>query len=171
MKHASETTTTGSNRFAFPSMWSARNAEDAGTAKRRRERWLREFLRHERLTVAMLLAETQHHAAPRGQNMARSREEESEMHNGQTTLLSRAASTMYFSLDDDGDVLAAWPDRHYEVRPQDRLLRRTVEQNVDAVMLPSLDVPEPQMEPVGASATKDRHSDLAPGYRSAQDLS
>ena len=62
-------------------MWSARDAEDAGTAKRRRERRLRQFLGHERLTVAMLLAqtETQHHAAPRGQNMARSRGEESEL--------------------------------------------------------------------------------------------
>ena len=52
---------------------------------------------------------------------------------------------MYSSLDDDGDVLAASPDRLYEVRPQGRVLRRTVEQNVDAVTFPSLDVPEPQM--------------------------
>ena len=41
---------------------------------RRRERRLRQFLRHERLTVAMLLAETNHHAAPRAQTMARSGE-------------------------------------------------------------------------------------------------
>ena len=55
--------------------------------------------------------------------------------------------------------------------PQDRVLRRTVEQNVDAVTFPSLDVPEPaDGEPAGGSATKDRPSDLAPGYRSAQDL-
>ena len=49
---ATTTTTTGSNRFAFPfvtsslsveSMWSARDAEDAGTAKRRRERRLGQF--------------------------------------------------------------------------------------------------------------------------------
>ena len=52
---------------------------------------------------------------------------------------------MYFNLDDDLDVLAARPDRLYEVSPQDRVLRRTVEQNVDAVTFPSLDVPEPQM--------------------------
>ena len=64
---------------------------------------------------------------------------------GQKTSLLWAASTVYFSLDDDGDVLAAQPDRLYEVRPQDRVLRRTVEQNVDAVTFPSLDVPEPQM--------------------------
>ena len=83
--HASKiTTTTTTTRFkqvclalvsflSVESMWSALNAEDAGTAKRWRERRFRQFLRHERLTVAMLLAETQHHAAPRGQNMARSR--------------------------------------------------------------------------------------------------
>ena len=53
-------------------MWTASMAEHAGAAKRRRERRLRQFLRHERQTVAMLLAETQHHAAPRGQNKARS---------------------------------------------------------------------------------------------------
>ena len=79
--------------------------------------------------------------------MARAREEESELNNatGQRTPFPREASTMYFSLDDDRDVLAAWPDRLYEVRPQGRVLRRTVEQNVDAVTLPSLDVLKPQM--------------------------
>ena len=56
-------------------MWSARDAEDAGTAKRRRERRLRQFLRHERLTVAMLLAETNHHAVPTRQSKARRGEE------------------------------------------------------------------------------------------------
>ena len=74
-------------------MLSARNAEDAGTAKRRREGRLRQFLRHEWLTVPMLLAETQHHAA-------RSRGEESELNNA--TPPSMAARTLYFSLDDDG---------------------------------------------------------------------
>ena len=48
-------------------------------------------------------------------------------------------------MNDDGGVLAAWPDRLHEVRLQDRVLRRTVEQNVDAVTFPSLDVLEPQM--------------------------
>ena len=47
-------------------------AHAAGAAKRRRERRLRQFFRHERLTVAMLLAESQHHAAPRRLNKARS---------------------------------------------------------------------------------------------------
>ena len=42
-----------------------------GAAKRRRERRLRSWLRHERMTVAMALAEVTHHTAPRGQKTAR----------------------------------------------------------------------------------------------------
>ena len=52
-------------------MWSQVNGEHAGAARRRRERRLRQFLRHKRLSVAMALAESLHHAAPRGQKMAR----------------------------------------------------------------------------------------------------
>ena len=37
----------------------------AGAAKRRRERRLRQWLRHERMTVAMVVAEATHHSAPR----------------------------------------------------------------------------------------------------------
>ena len=79
--------------------------------------------------------------------MATARGKDSELHNatGQRTPPPRAASTVYFSLDDDGGVVAARPDRLQEVRPQDRVLRRTVEQNVDAVTFPSLGVLEPQM--------------------------
>ena len=44
-----------------------------------RERLLRQFLRHERLSVAVALAEFSHHTAPRGQNMARAGEEDHEM--------------------------------------------------------------------------------------------
>ena len=47
-------------------------------------------------------------------------------------------------MDDDGDVLAARPDRLYEVRPQERVLRRTVKQNVDVFKFPFLDVLKPQ---------------------------
>ena len=42
-------------------------------------------------------------------------------------------------------MLAARPDRLYEVRPQERVLRRTVEQNVGVFTYPLLDVLEPQM--------------------------
>ena len=82
----------GSNRFAWlllsgclsvELMWSARDAEDAGTAKSRRERRLRQFLRLERLTVAVFLAETQHHAALRGQTKARAGGEARDVFHGQ----------------------------------------------------------------------------------------
>ena len=39
-----------------------------GAARRRRERRLRSWLKHERLTVAMALAEASHHTAPQGQD-------------------------------------------------------------------------------------------------------
>ena len=57
--------------FLCTFMWSHANGEHAGAARRRRERRLRQFLRHERLSVAMALAEFSHHAAPRGQTLAR----------------------------------------------------------------------------------------------------
>ena len=46
-----------------------------GSAMRRRQRRLRQWLRHERMTVAMALAEVTHHAAPRGPKTARAEEE------------------------------------------------------------------------------------------------
>ena len=117
-------------------------------AQRRRERRLRSMLRHERMSVAKALAEKLHHSALQRPTMARARvEERDELHNatGQKTPLPRASSTVYFSLDDDGDVLAARPAQLMEVRPHERVLRRTVEQNVDAVTFPTLDDPMPQM--------------------------
>ena len=70
---------------------------------------------------------------------------------GQMTSLPSAAAAEYYPLTLDaeaGGVLAAGgrPSPLVEVRPQDRVLRRTVEQNVDAVTLPTLDVPMPQKE-------------------------
>ena len=46
------------------------HGEHAGAAKRRRERRLRAMLRHERMTVAMVLSEIKHHTS-RGQNKDR----------------------------------------------------------------------------------------------------
>ena len=43
----------------------------SGVARRRRERRLRSMLRHERMSVAMALAEVSHHTAPRSQRTAR----------------------------------------------------------------------------------------------------
>ena len=59
----------------------------------------------------------------------------------------QAAGTQYFAMDVD-DVPAAGgsrPDRLSEVRPQERAQRRTVQQIVDPVPLPTLDDRAPQM--------------------------
>ena len=63
------------------------------------------------------------------------------------------------------------PDRLYEVRPQDRVQRRTVEQNVNTLFVPTIDVPVPQMENqlVEVCRLLDFLISRA-GYRSAQDL-
>ena len=53
---------------------SAAGRGGTGSARRRRERRLRQHWRHEQLTLQMLLATYQHHAAPRGQTTARSGE-------------------------------------------------------------------------------------------------
>ena len=61
-------------------MWAAEGAAHAtGTARRRRERRLRAYLRYARMSVEMALAECQHHSAQRPKK-ARAREEEREMH-------------------------------------------------------------------------------------------
>ena len=80
-----------------------------GAARRRLERRSRQFLRHERLTVAMALAAAVHHTAPRGQRRARGRgveREENYEPRLQNPPLSQAASTEYFTLDDDEEMLA-----------------------------------------------------------------
>ena len=43
----------------------------SGAARRRRERRLRAYLKYARMSVAMALAEANHHTAPRGQKTAR----------------------------------------------------------------------------------------------------
>ena len=61
--------------FMWSSRWPlAEPSEDAmpvddhaGAAKRRRERRLRQFLRHERLPVAMVLSEKKHHTSRRSE--------------------------------------------------------------------------------------------------------
>ena len=118
-----------------------------GSALRRRQRRLRQWLRHERMTVAMALAESQHHAAPWGQSMARARGGARDVLHGPAPedAPPRAASTVYFNLDDDVGVLAARPDRLLEVRPQPGIPRRTAKQNVDVFTYPLLDVLVPQM--------------------------
>ena len=119
-------------------------AHAQGAAWRRRQRRLRAHWRHEQLTLQMLLATYEHH----GQSKARSREEESELNNatGQKTPPPRVASTVYFSLDDDGDVLAARPSPLVEVRPQPGVLRHSAEQFIETfVPVQVLDTPVPQL--------------------------
>ena len=73
--------------------------------------------------------------------------EESELNNavGQKTPRPRAASTVYFSMTDDGDVLAARPTPLAEVRLQPGVLRHTVEHITDVLpYVQILDVPVPQ---------------------------
>ena len=116
-------------------------------AQRRKQRRLRSWWRHEQQTVAAVLATFQHHSAPWGPRTARTEGgARDELHGpAPEDAPPRAASTLYFNLDDDEGVLAARPDRLYEVRPQERVLRRTVEQNADVFTYPLLDVLEPQI--------------------------
>ena len=129
-------------------MWANVDVAHAqGAAWGRRLRRLRAHWRHEQLTLQMLLATYEHHAAPRGLMKARSRGEESELSNatGQKTPLTMAASTVYFSMDDDGDVLAARPTPPFEMRPQPGVLRHIAAHVVDILpYVQILDVPVPQ---------------------------
>ena len=76
---------------------SVRDANATGAA-RRRQRRLRQWLRHERLSVAMALAESQHHTAPRGQKKARAREGGSELQYTATFQKTRPPQPELFQL-------------------------------------------------------------------------
>ena len=107
----------------------------SGSAKRRRERRLRSMLRHERMSVAMALAESTHHSS-RGLKTAGAGVWVHELNYSATIRDPPTPQPELFSL----------PDRLSEVRPQDRDLRRTVDQFVGAVPgFPALNVPVPQM--------------------------
>ena len=117
-------------------------ARDAGTssARRRRERRLRSMLRHERMTVAMALAESTHHSS-RGQTIARAGVWGREM-NCTATIRDRPThQPELFSLHEE-EPGGSRPDRLFEVRPQEAVQRHTVEQLADdAPRVPTLDVP------------------------------
>ena len=126
-----------------------RQVDGDGAAKRRRLRRLRSWWRHEQQTVAAVLATFQHHSAPRGPRTVRTGEGARDELFGYAPedAHPQAAGTQYFAMDVD-DVPAAGssrPDRLSEVRPQERAQRRTVQQIVDPVPLPTLDDPAPQM--------------------------
>ena len=98
----------------------------SGAARRRRERRLRQHRRHEQLTLRMLLATYQHHAAPRGQTTARSGGRARDELHGEAPdeAPPQAAGAQYFRMDDDEEAPAAWrPAPLMEVQPQARLGR------------------------------------------------
>ena len=101
---------------------------------RRRQRRLRQFLRHERLTVAMALAEATHHAAPRRQEPA------SAITVNDAPRRQKNADAEYFELSSDEEVASArvmLPAPLWEPRP--RVQRHTAEQ-----IVPFLFMVEPQ---------------------------
>ena len=93
--------------------------------------------RHEQLTLQMALAAALHHSrdvGPVTYNALRSQ------------MTSVAGDTEFFSLYEE-ELGGTRPDRLFEVRPQEKDQRRTVVQIVDIPqVVPSLDVPVPQME-------------------------
>ena len=112
------------------------------------------MLRHEQQTVRMALATVLHHSygilhtengALRSQNTATSaRAEECETNTApRRQEPPQPPGTQYYDLDDES-VPGTRPDRLVDVRPQERVQRRTVEQLVDAApCLPALDAPVP----------------------------
>ena len=136
-------------------------ADRDGAAKRRRDRRLRMHWRHEQLALRMTLAAALHHNGARRLPGRGPR----------TTLCGVAGDTEFFLLYEE-ELGRTRPDRLFEVRPQERDQRRTVVQIVDSPqVVPSLDVPVPQMENqlVEVCRQLDTHIPRA-GYRSAQDL-
>ena len=118
----------------------------SGSAKRRRERRLRSMLRHDRMTVAMALAEKLHHSS-RGQRMARAGEEESETKYTAKFRATPPPQPVLFSLYDE-EPGGGRPEAFAEPRPQARVQRHTVEHITDLVrvapMVQILDAPVPQ---------------------------
>ena len=131
-------------------MWTASMAEHAGAAKRRRERRLRAHLRYARMSVAMALAESNHHAAPREQKTARAGRvgTRSTTRRSSRTTHCKEPGTEYYGLDDDSvpELSGTRPTPLVEARPQGQVQRHTVEHIVDvSPFVQILDVLVPQM--------------------------
>ena len=103
---------------------SVRDASASGAA-RRRQRRLRQWLLHERQSVAMALAEMTHHSAPRRQTMARAWAGPRDALHGHVLehVLPQAAGARYFAMDAGEDVgeapAAERPAPLLEVLPQE----------------------------------------------------
>ena len=118
----------------------------SGAAQRRRQRRLRSMLRHERMFVAMALAEKLHHSS-RGQRMARAGEEECDMKHTAKFRTTPPPQPVLFSLYEE-EPGGGRPEAFVEPRPQERVQRHTVEHITDLVrvapMVQILDAPVPQ---------------------------
>ena len=118
---------------------------------RRRQRRLRMHWRHEQLTLQMALAAAFHHSrdvgpesynALRSQRTARAEATNNALRSQRTSV---ARDTEFFSLYEE-ELGGTRPDRLAGVRPQARVLQRTVEQIVDPVpVVPLLHDVEPQL--------------------------
>ena len=117
-----------------------------GAARRRRERRLRAYLRYARMSVQMALAEASHHTAPRGQRIARAREEEREVLYTAAfrTTVPPPEPELFDLFEEPG---GGRPDLLLEPQEaQPGVQRHTVEQTAEvAPMVQILDAPVPQM--------------------------
>ena len=108
-------------------------------AARRRQRRHRQFVRQERLSAAVALAESQHHTS-RGQWMARGTRSTTR-HDDRSPLLPRRSSGC--------TTRRTPPESVTDPRPQEQVQRHTVEHIVNSVrfapMVRILDAPVPQM--------------------------
>ena len=115
---------------------------DGGSAQRRRQRLLRQWLRHEQMTVALAVAEAVHHSS-RGQRTATA-EATHDAPRSQFAV-DVAGGTELFQLYED-ELNGVRPPPLAEVRPQGRLEQHTgggdCERHVP--MVPVLDAPVPQ---------------------------
>ena len=115
----------------------------SGSARRRMERRLRSWLRHERMTVRMELTAALHHSAFKGAGF-----ETHDAPRSQKTVNSKREAEL-FSLFEE-ELGCTQPDRLSDVRPQERVQRHTVEHLTDLVRFAPkvqvLDAPAPLVE-------------------------
>ena len=100
-----------------------------GAAQRRKGRRLRAAWRHEQQSIAQAVAAATHHSALRRQKTATAQATNNALRSQKTSV---AGDTKFFSLYEE-ELGGRWPDRLAGVRPQVRVLQRTVEQIVDPV--------------------------------------
>ena len=137
-------------------MMAAHEAQGGGTssARRRRERRLRAYLRYARMSVAMALAETQHHSAQR-QKRARAWEEEREV------LYTAVFRTFLLPIrSSSASSKKSWtggrPGSVTDPAPQGRVERHTAAHIDILPFVQILDVPVPQLEGPGGGTTRRR---------------